>query len=208
MIIDWSKVLKSHIEEACRQHDEEDNHPTSRPRTTFLIRNDKQYPAKFIRGLAYEIATGNKLGSTNYSGGLETVRFLNALGFSVEHNGRIIAGVCEDRLDQKTTIQNSIDQEPTNQKLIDPEPTDQVSIDQEPDTMNGSSKKTQKDFLIELLKQRFGCVLTEAKFDWLRVPDRVSKDGVLDGIYENLVLIRGCKYFPTPGYCPIGAQGR
>ena len=50
------------------------------------------------------------------------------------------------------------------------------------------------------MKQRFGCVITEAKFDWLKVPDRVSKDGVLDEIYEKLVLIRGCKYFPTPCY--------
>ena len=208
MIIDWSKVLESHIEEACRQHDEEDNHPTSRARTTFLIHNGKQYPAKFIRGLAYEIATGDKLGSNNYSGGLETVRFLSALGFSVKHNGRIIDGVHKHIPDQKTTIQNSIDQEPTNQKPIDSESTDQVSIEKVSDTMNSSSKKTQKDFLIKLLKQRFGCVLTETKFDWLKVPDRVSKDGVLDGIYENLVLIRGCKYFPTPGYCPIGAQGR
>jgi len=58
----------------------------------------------------------------------------------------------------------------------------------------------QKLFLIKLLNQRFGRVITEGKFDWLKVPDRVSKDSVLDGIYENLALIRHHYNFSTPGY--------
>ena len=57
MAIDWSKVLKNHIEWACSRYDAGENRPTHPARTTFLIRNDKRYPAKFIRGLAYEIAT-------------------------------------------------------------------------------------------------------------------------------------------------------
>ena len=57
MAIDWSKVLKTHIEEACRRYDVGENRPTHPARTTFLIHNDERYPAKFIRGLAYEIAT-------------------------------------------------------------------------------------------------------------------------------------------------------
>lgn len=189
MAIDWSKVLKNHIEEACSLHDAEENRPTHPARTTFLIRNKKQYPAKFIRGLAYEIATGSKLNSNDYSGGAETARFFSALGFSVKYNGKVIDRVCDYEPDQEPTDKNPIDQKPT---------------DRIPDTTakkeNSSSGKMQKDFLIKLLKQRFGCVITEAKFDWLKVPNRASKDGVLDGIYENLSLIRGCKYFPTPDY--------
>jgi very-short-patch-repair endonuclease len=179
MAIDWSKVLENHIEKACSRYDAGEDRPTHPARTTFLIRNGERYPAKFIRGLAYEIATGDKLGSNDYSGGLETVRFLSALGFSVEHNGEATEGMCDHETDQN--------------------PTGRI-----PDTTakeeNSSSGKTQKDFLIKLLKQRFGCVITEAKFDWLKVPDCVSNDDVLDGIYENLASIRGCKYFPTPGH--------
>ena len=179
MAIDWSKVLKNHIEWACSRYDAGENRPTYPARTTFLIRNDEWYPAKFIRGLAYEIATGAKLSSDEYSGGAETVRFFRALGFSVEHNGKVSDGICN------------------------PEP-DQKHIDRIHDTAtkegNSSSGKVQKDFLIKLLKQRFGCVMTEAKFDWLKVPDRASKDGVLDGICEKLTSIRGCKNFSTSGY--------
>ena len=175
MSIDWSKVQKEHIGEACRRYDGGENRPTSPARTTFLVYKGDQYPAKFIRGLAYEIATGDKLGFNDYSGGLETVRFFNALGLSVKHSGKIIDGVRKDVSVPKST-------------------------DQDPDAIKSSSRKTQKDFLFKLLKQRFGCVVTEAKFDWLKVPDRVSKDGVFDGIYENLSLIHDCNKFTTPGY--------
>lgn len=189
MSIDWSKVLKKHIEEACSLHDTGDNCPTHQARNTFLIHNDKRYSAKFIRGLAYKIATGDKLSSNDYSGGQETVRFLSALGFSVEYNGIITDGVHEHTPDQETTAKTPIVQKSINPKL-----------DTAAETENGPSEKTQKDFLIELLKQRFGYVVTEAKFDWLKVPDRVSKDGVLDGIYENLASIRGHKDFSTSDY--------
>lgn len=88
MTIDWSKVLKSHIEEACRRYNAEENRPTHPARTTFLVLDGGQYPAKFIRGLAYEIATGHKLSSDEYSGGAETARFFEKLGYSVEYNGK------------------------------------------------------------------------------------------------------------------------
>ncbi len=184
MSIDWSKVLTNHIEKACKRYDAKINLPTKPAITTFLIHNKKEYPAKFIRGLAYEIATGDKLGPNDYSGGLETVRFFNALGLSVKHSGKIIDGVCEDQFKpglavQESTVKNS-----------------NMTAKKE----NRSSGKTQKDFLFKLLKQRFGCVVTEAKFDWLKVPARVSNDNVLDEIYENLSLIHDCNKFTTPGY--------
>ena len=179
MAIDWSKVLKNHIEWACSRYDAGENRPTHPARTTFLIHNGEQYPAKFIRGLAYEIATGDKLSSNDYSGGAETVRFFRALDFSVEHNGEVSDGICGTESDQNHTCRIP---------------------DTTAEKKNSSSGKMQKHFLIKLLKQRFGCVMTEAKFDWLKVPDRVSKDGVLDGIYENLAAIRGCKNFGTSFY--------
>lgn len=177
MAIDWSKVLKNHIEWACSRYDAGENRPTHPAITTFLIRDGERYPAKFIRGLAYEIATGDKLSSDEYSGGAETVRFFSALGFSVEYNGEVREGIYET--DQKPTDRNH----------------DTTAKEE-----NSSSGKMQKDFLIKLLKQRFGRVITEAKFDWLKVPDRVSKDSVLDGIYENLASIRDHYNFSTPGY--------
>jgi len=83
MAIDWSRVLKNHIKEACRRYDAEENRPTHPARTTFLTLDGEQYPAKFIRGLAYEIATGHKLSFNEYSGGAETAQFFEKLGYSV-----------------------------------------------------------------------------------------------------------------------------
>ena len=88
MAIDWSRLLKNHIKEACRRYDAEENRPTHPAKTTFLILDGERYPAKFIRGLAYEITTGHKLSSNDYSGGAETARFFEKLGYSVEYNGK------------------------------------------------------------------------------------------------------------------------
>jgi hypothetical protein len=56
--------------------------PARPARSTFLVLNDRTYPAKFIRGLAYRLATGVELdASRDYAGGLETARFFDGLGF-------------------------------------------------------------------------------------------------------------------------------
>lgn len=89
MSTNWSKVKEAHVKEACSRYDTDDRRPKRSAKNTFLLLDDKRYPAKFIRGLAYEIATGHKLSSGDYSGGAETVRFFRALGFSVEYNGKV-----------------------------------------------------------------------------------------------------------------------
>ena len=57
MTIDWSRVLKNRIGKACRRYDVRENCPKHLAITAFLIRNGELYLAKFIRGLAYEVAT-------------------------------------------------------------------------------------------------------------------------------------------------------
>ena len=142
MTIDWSKVLENHIEEACRRYDAEENRPTHPARTTFLILDSEQYPAKFIRGLAYEIATGYKLSSNDYSGGAETARFFEKLGYSVESNGKTQESNHNknndkrtdfDALNQKNALKNilkqlfgQVDTEATFDWLVVP---DQSSMD-------------------------------------------------------------------------------
>lgn len=82
--IDWSKVKEAHVKDACSLYDLGERRPKVAAKNTFLLLGDKRYPAKFIRGLAYELATGHELSSDDYSGGAETVRFFTALGFSVD----------------------------------------------------------------------------------------------------------------------------
>ena len=42
--------------------------------------------------------------------------------------------------------------------------------------------------------------MTEAKFDWLVVPDYSSKDDVFKDIYDNLKEMRNYSGFSNPGY--------
>ena len=64
------------------------NHATD---DTFLMYKGNKYPAKTIRGLAYKIANNETLGSDQYSGGMDTVKFFERYGFPVEHAGNSIA---------------------------------------------------------------------------------------------------------------------
>jgi len=177
--IGWSKVKVTHVKEACSRYGGGDRRPKRAAINTVLLIGDKRYPAKFIRGLAYEIATGHELGPGDYSGGAETVRFFTALGLSVEYNGEVIKGKSNHESDQK--------------------PVDRTQ-DRATKEEKSSSGKMQKIFLQNLLEQRFGCVMTEAKFDWLVVPDYISMDGYLRKIYDNLKAMRKYSGFSNPGY--------
>ncbi|MGB7002367.1 MAG: hypothetical protein WBE22_10270 [Halobacteriota archaeon] len=177
--IDWSKVEEAHVKDAYSRYDSGDRRPKVAAKNTFLLLGSKRYPAKFIRGLAYEIATGHELGSGDYSGGAETVRFFEALGFSVEYNREVRDVKNKPKSGQKSTVQ-----------ITDTDTKGEKS----------SSRRKKNIFLQKLLEQRFGCVMTEAKFDWLVVPDYISMDDVLRDIYDNLKAMRNYSGFSNPGY--------
>jgi hypothetical protein len=86
MEFDWSKVKPEHVLHACNLFDAGSELPLRPAKNTFLISNERAYPAKFILGTAYQLATGKRLDpSTDYSGGAETARRLRALGFTVQY---------------------------------------------------------------------------------------------------------------------------
>ena len=86
MAIDWSVVTSEHVREAARQLDAGEVVCRSPARNTFVKLRGRSYPAKFIRGLAYEVATGRRLNpNTDFAGGKETARFLANLGFEVDY---------------------------------------------------------------------------------------------------------------------------
>jgi hypothetical protein len=86
MAIDWSVVTSEHVREAARQLDAGEVVCRSPARNTFVKLRGRSYPAKFIWGLAYEVATGRRLNpNTDFAGGKETARFLANLGFEVDY---------------------------------------------------------------------------------------------------------------------------
>ena len=80
----WNEITKEDVIKAIECfNNENENYPM--PRSTFLLYNDKKYPAKHIRGLAYKVHFKNEISKSEFTGGLETVRFFEKLGFEVQH---------------------------------------------------------------------------------------------------------------------------
>ena len=175
MRIDWTVVTEKHIKDACHLYDTDDKiRPIKDPINTFLKFNNKKYPGKFIRGLAYKIATGKTLDPSNdYSGGMETVRFFKRLNFETEYGGHITNGSKSKKRGYDYTTKSA-----KKRKHLDP--------------------KKQKIALRKLLEKHFGKIQTEVGFDWLVVPGKNSMDSDLAKVLDALKKYRGFNNFFTP----------
>ena len=81
---DWKLVTREHVIRAVKCFvEEKPEYPAAR--STYLIYEGKKYPAKHIRGMAYREAFGIEIGKDEYTGGVETVRFFERLGFETLH---------------------------------------------------------------------------------------------------------------------------
>jgi len=146
----WNEITREDVIKAIELFDAS-NKPYPEPRNTFLIYNNKKYPAKHIRGLAYVIATKQEISKTEFSGGEETVRFFIRLGFQVEY--------------QKNTIKSRLSQNTASEDKIANE--SDISIPR-----RSWSAVSQKNALRRLLQEHYGQIETEKKFVWLRTPDQ------------------------------------
>ena len=85
----WQNVTEKHVLDAIELFDQQKgNYP--RARNTFLLYNNKKYPGKHIRGIAFKIANRAEISKNEYSGGMETVIFFKKLKFTMEHDGKTI----------------------------------------------------------------------------------------------------------------------
>jgi hypothetical protein len=127
----------------------------------------KRYPAKFIRGLAYRLATGVELDpSRAFSSGDETARFFASLGFTT---------VRADADDGRAA--------PDAQPAVPPPAT---SAD-----ARVRRAEPQKRALADLLQRRFGTVEFEVRFAWLTVPGPDGMDAEVARIHGALQAMRG-----------------
>jgi hypothetical protein len=95
-IVAWDRVVPRDILRAIHEYDRlGPKQFFSRygfaPTTTYeLVWDKRRYPPKAVLGAAYELATGQRLGSGDFEGGKAgAVRVLNKLGFTIEQ--KIIA---------------------------------------------------------------------------------------------------------------------
>jgi hypothetical protein len=176
MTPDWSQVTLEHVRQACALYDSGEATPRRAAQTTFLAWDGKTYPAKFIRGLAYRLATGIELDpNRDYSGGQATVRFFRGLGLPTQHPS------------QPAPLPAAATAQPPPQAADPP---------------LGSSPRRlepQKQALADLLRRRFGAVVTEAEFPWLTVPQPNEMDDTIAGIFHALQAMRGHTDFATFG---------
>lgn len=88
--IDWSTVTDAHVKAAIDEFDRLGaaqffaEHGFA-PTTTYdLVWLDRTYPPKAMLGRAYELATGDRLASTDFEGGRSgAVKVLTRLGFDI-----------------------------------------------------------------------------------------------------------------------------
>jgi hypothetical protein len=112
----WDNITASDVKKAIEIFDKtQENYPE--PRNTFLIFNEKKYPAKHIRGLAYYVANKKEISKSEYSGGQETANFFKKLGFSVQYKKETLKPTETLRQISKPTKQIE-PQKMTSKKLI------------------------------------------------------------------------------------------
>jgi hypothetical protein len=91
MTVAWERVSRTDVLRAMQEYDQlgperfYSQHGFA-PTTTYeLVSDERRYPPKAILGTAYEFATGERLGSSDFEGGKTgAVRVLEKLGFTIQ----------------------------------------------------------------------------------------------------------------------------
>lgn len=139
----------------------------SQPKNTFLEYGGKLYPAKFIRKLSYEVAFNEEIGLNDFSGGGETEKFFEKLGFKIKRFG------IDKPLEKETTIKKELNF------------TKQLKS---PQIKNSKLNVVhQKNALQKVLQKKFGLIETEKKFDWLKTPFLKDLPKEYINIYNSLL---------------------
>jgi len=173
----WENVTVNDIKKAIDFFDRtNENYPE--PRNTFLIYNDKKYPAKHIRGLAYFIANKKEISKSEYSGGQETATFFKKLGFTVQYKKNTLKPIEKRKTTPKKTIQDK-PRQPISKKL---------------------NVVSQKNAIQRLLQKHFGHIETEKKFDWLKTPNQEKLPKEYSQIVKALSEYRNQNGFQKSNY--------
>lgn len=88
----FSGVTLEHVRAAAARIDREGVPPRRAARSTVALLDGREYPAKYLLGLASEEATGRPLDSERYTGGKATAAVLANLGVDVRHGESLVRG--------------------------------------------------------------------------------------------------------------------
>lgn len=161
----WNEITKEDVIKAIEYFDNEnENYPM--PRSTFLLYKGKKYPAKHIRGLSYKVHFRTEISKSEYTGGLETVRFFEKLGFEVQH---IIKN------NTTKAVKVKLESSKTSNSLI----TKTETLEYQIKKIKIPYKEVieQKNALQLILNKLFdGDVVCEKTFYWMKTPAEFDND--------------------------------
>ena len=172
----WDNITESEVKKAIELFDKSDE-TYPEPRNTFLIYNDRKYPAKHIRGLAYFVSNKKEISKNDFNGGQETAIFFQKLGFTVQYKkDTILPKSTKTKTDSVKTLEKG---KTTTKKL---------------------NVVSQKNALQRLFQKHFGHIETEKKFDWLKTPDHNNLPIEYKEIVAALSKYRNQKGFQKSNY--------
>ena len=191
----WGEITSEDVIKAIHLFDEEqERYPE--PRSTFLLYDGKKYPAKHIRGMAYKVHYGKEISKGDYSGGQETARFFQKLGFEVQYARKNV-----NTHPVKAVKKTEQDKEPKKALLLDTRQNDVPEY--MPSVVTTKKEKVkipvkgvieQKNALQLILNKICdGDIVCEKTFPWMKTPDENS--GVYKSLYDNLSAYRGNQNF-------------
>jgi hypothetical protein len=86
LVLDFAKITRDHVVEACRQILTEGVPPRHAARSTFLWFEGQRLPAKYVLGRAWKIESGNPINYEDFTGGKSSASVLDALGFEIDYS--------------------------------------------------------------------------------------------------------------------------
>lgn len=192
----WNEVTVDDVIRAIPKFDSEHpEHPE--PRSTFLVYGGKKYPAKHIRGMAYQVHFGKEISKEDYSGGKETVRFFDKLGFETQYIHQSI----ERHSVKKTVIKAKKEQ-------MEPMPLKEEVQSISPKKILVSAPLTERDKIaiptkgvteqknaLQLILNKLceGDIVCEKTYPWMKTPSEIS--GEYQPLYDSISAYRGNKEF-------------
>ena len=183
--LQWNEITHEDVLKAIQIFDSE--HPIyPKARSTYLLSNGKRYPAKHIRGMAYKVHFGQEVPKTDYSGGQETVRFFEILGFKVNYTHQEVNTHPIKKLPPTTPVSQSTKSIST----VISEPIHTESSKEPKISVPSKGVIEQKNALQLLLNKLFdGDLVCEKTFSWMKTPANLS--GPYVQLYNALSAYRG-----------------
>ena len=186
--ITWTNITKDNLLDAIEFFDNK-NPDYMNPKGLFLIYNNKKYPAKTIRKLAYNIKNDVYINEDMFKGGSYTVKFFNNMGFDMEYNN------------QQYYVNNHAPKKHQKNKKTDKESIFKSKKDFNSEKIIISTKRVleQKNALQLILNDIFnGDIVIEKSFEWMRTPKDPEK--TYPELFNAIKDYRGYDKFARSNY--------